>query len=105
MDLFNEFNRLKNEVHEAFCDSIDTRTVLEKLREIIKLSNIYIMVISFIFFKHFFKNKEKETILSNSKLLRDIAVYVTNILQVFGLISSSHQGIGFSINLMFVLYF
>ena len=31
-------------MHVAFCDSIDTRTVLETIRELISQSNVYIEV-------------------------------------------------------------
>lgn len=47
MDLLNKFLRLKDEIHTALCDSIDTRTVIEKIRELIKETNIYVMVRNF----------------------------------------------------------
>jgi len=43
LQLLGEFQRLKAIIHEALCDSIDTREVIERLREIIGASNVYSM--------------------------------------------------------------
>lgn len=36
------FLEIKAKIHEALCDSIDTRLVIEKMRELINASNVYI---------------------------------------------------------------
>lgn len=37
-----EFFKIKSAVNTALCDSIDTRTVIEKIRELIAIGNAYI---------------------------------------------------------------
>uniref|UniRef100_A0A8R1I866 Cysteine--tRNA ligase, cytoplasmic n=1 Tax=Caenorhabditis japonica TaxID=281687 RepID=A0A8R1I866_CAEJA len=83
LKLMDDFGKLKKEVHEALCDSVDTRTVVEKLRELISLGNVYI------------NEKEKEQHVPNCLLLRNIATYITNLLKMFGAITQSNQEIGF----------
>ncbi len=39
----HEFFAIKGDVHAALCDSVDTRTVVEKIRELIALGNAYII--------------------------------------------------------------
>ncbi|VDN88692.1 unnamed protein product, partial [Brugia pahangi] len=39
--LVNNFCKIKTEINVALCDSIDTRTVVEKLRELIAIGNAY----------------------------------------------------------------
>lgn len=63
-------------------DNIDTRTALDAIRDIVSQCNVY----------------TKECKNSNTLLLRDIAVYITRMLVVFGAISSQHDGIGFPID-------
>ncbi|EYC18025.1 hypothetical protein Y032_0028g1640 [Ancylostoma ceylanicum] len=82
LQVMDEFFRIKGEVHEALCDSVDTRTVIEKLRELIGLGNSYIV------------EKEKEGAIPNCSLLRKIALYVTDLFAVFGVIPKSGE-IGF----------
>ena len=38
----DEFFKIKADVNAALCDSVDTRTVVEKIRELISLGNAYI---------------------------------------------------------------
>lgn len=83
LKLMEEFGKLKSEVHAALCDSVDTRTVIEKFRELIGLGNAYIA------------EKEKEGHVPNCLLLRNVAAYVTNLLKIFGAIPQSSQEIGF----------
>ena len=71
----------KTNVHKALCDNIDTRTVLETIRELVSQSNVYIE-----------KLRSSNTI--NKQLLRNIASYITSIFNVFGLIASDEM-IGF----------
>ncbi|KAE9421249.1 hypothetical protein Angca_004872, partial [Angiostrongylus cantonensis] len=66
-------------IHRALCDSIDTRTVIEKLRELIGIGNAYI------------NEKEKENTVPNCLLLRNIASYMTHMFAVFGVIHRSDE--------------
>jgi hypothetical protein len=43
MEMLNQFDIAKSEIHEALCDSIDTRTVIEKIRVLISAANVYTM--------------------------------------------------------------
>ncbi|CAB3410791.1 unnamed protein product [Caenorhabditis bovis] len=81
--LMDELAKIKAEIHAALCDSIDTRTVIEKIRELIGLGNAYI------------NEKEKEGSIPNCILLRNIAAYITNLLKIFGAIPQ-YEEIGFS---------
>lgn len=63
-------------------DNIDTRTVLEIIRELVTDCNVYMS-----------QNKNPNTL-----LLRDIAAYITKMFIIFGAISSSHESIGFPID-------
>ncbi|KAF1770270.1 hypothetical protein GCK72_002088 [Caenorhabditis remanei] len=83
LKLMDEFGKLKSEVHGSLCDSVDTRTVIEKFRELIGLGNAYIV------------EKEKDGHVPNCLLLRNIAAYITNLLKIFGAIPQSSQEIGF----------
>lgn len=83
LKLMEEFGTLKKEIHAALCDSIDTRTVVEKLRELISLGNAYIV------------EKEKDNQIPNCLIIRNVAVYITNLLKIFGAIPQSNQDIGY----------
>lgn len=63
-------------------DNIDTRTVLDIIRELVANCNIYMS-----------QNKNP-----NILLLRDISVYITKLFIIFGAISSSYDSIGFPID-------
>lgn len=63
-------------------DNIDTRTVLDAIRELVTICNVYMC-----------QNKNPNTL-----LLRDIAVYITKIFTIFGAIPSSYDSIGFPID-------
>uniref|UniRef100_A0A1I7TKL3 Cysteine--tRNA ligase, cytoplasmic n=1 Tax=Caenorhabditis tropicalis TaxID=1561998 RepID=A0A1I7TKL3_9PELO len=79
----DDFGKLKFDVHAALCDSVDTRTVIEKFRELIALGNAYI------------NETDSEKTKPNCLLLRNIAAYITNLLKIFGAIPQSSQEIGF----------
>jgi cysteinyl-tRNA synthetase len=81
MDLNRSFLKAKENVHAALCDNIDTRTSLESLRDLVAASNLYI--------------RDKKP--PNSLLLRDIAVYITKILSIFGAISEPSK-LGFPVS-------
>ncbi|XP_058806033.1 cysteine--tRNA ligase, cytoplasmic [Phymastichus coffea] len=80
-DLNNNFFKVKDDIHEALCDNIDTRSVLDIIRELVSNSNIYM----------------KDCANPNILLLRDIAVYITKILAIFGAIPT-HHAIGFPLD-------
>ncbi|XP_070154521.1 cysteine--tRNA ligase, cytoplasmic [Polyergus mexicanus] len=82
IELNKNFYIAKHSIHEALCDNIDTRTVLDIIRELVANCNIYMS-----------QNKNP-----NILLLRDIAVYITKLFIIFGAISSSYDSIGFPID-------
>lgn len=65
-----------------FTDNIDTRSALDAIRDLVSNSNIYI------------RDHSKNL---NSLLLRKIAIYITDILHIFGAINGPRGGIGFPI--------
>ena len=82
MELNRELEAAKEKVHCALCDNIDTRTVLETIRELVTTSNAYI---------------EKTRATSggvNRQLIRKVAAYITRIFNVFGLLAQT-ESIGF----------
>ncbi|VDP09540.1 unnamed protein product [Soboliphyme baturini] len=83
MNLQNTFASFKQGIHEALCNSIDTFSVIQMLRNIISDVNVYITKCAF------------EVVTPNCPLLRDIAIYVTRMLKIFGVISGDDE-IGFS---------
>ncbi|KAF7407691.1 hypothetical protein HZH66_002228 [Vespula vulgaris] len=82
IDLNSKFFASKDSVHNSLCDNIDTKSALDAIRDIVTHCNIYVK-----------QNKNPNTL-----LLRDIAVYITKILTIFGTITSSHDNIGFPID-------
>ncbi|XP_061622197.1 cysteine--tRNA ligase, cytoplasmic isoform X2 [Phyllopteryx taeniolatus] len=74
----------KSAIHEALCDNIDTRTVLEEMRQLISQSNSYIA------------SKKSAKLRPNRMLMQSIAMYLTNMLQIFGAIEGS-EPIGFPV--------
>lgn len=84
-DLQLKFNNAKNAVHLALCDNIDTRTVLDTLRDLVGLSNIYI-------------RDHNASGSLNLLLLKRIALYITEILHIFGVINGPRGGIGFPLD-------
>jgi len=81
MDMNLKLEKCKACVHSAFCDNIDTRTVLETIRELITSANVYI-------------EANRSTGSLNRQLLKNIAVYITKIFDVLGMISGG-EGLGF----------
>jgi cysteinyl-tRNA synthetase len=72
--LNERFSAAKKDIHIALCDSIDTPTAMEKIRQLISTVNIYM-------------NTPNATI--NRLLLRNISVYITRLMNIFGLNPSS----------------
>lgn len=64
----------RQNIHLALCDSIDTPTVMENIRHLITATNIYM---------------NTPGIQLNHLLLRNIARYITRLLDIFGLNSSA----------------
>ncbi|XP_076450719.1 cysteine--tRNA ligase, cytoplasmic-like isoform X2 [Babylonia areolata] len=82
VSLNNKYLQKRQNVHEALCDSIDTRTALEHIRELVSSSNAYIGQAR--------AGKRRP----NRRLLENIATYITDLFRVFGAVPSS-QTIGF----------
>lgn len=80
LELSGKFLEAKKAVHAALCDNIDTKSALDAIREIISNSNVYIR-----------DNQSKV----NVQLLEEIAIYITDLLQVFGAIQGTKKSIGF----------
>lgn len=62
-------------------DNIDTRSALDAIRDLVTHCNIYV----------------KEIKQPNTLLLRDVAVYITKMFTIFGVISS-HDNVGFPVD-------
>ncbi|XP_072375053.1 cysteine--tRNA ligase, cytoplasmic isoform X1 [Scyliorhinus torazame] len=84
LTLNNRFYEKKTAVHRALCDNIDTRTVMEELRSLVSQCNTYIAA----------KKSNKQ--LPNRILLKTIAVYLTEMLKIFGAIEGE-EPIGFPV--------
>ncbi|XP_030387244.1 cysteine--tRNA ligase, cytoplasmic [Scaptodrosophila lebanonensis] len=80
--LQKKFSDAQVQVHIALCDNVDTRSALDAVRELVSSSNIYI--------------RDNKTQL-NSLLLRNIAIYITDLLHIFGAIAGPRGGIGFPV--------
>jgi len=68
--LLSSFYERKSAVHEALCDNVDTRSVLEEMRSLVSQSNSYIA------------GRKGAKLLPNRMLLDSIAVYLTAMLKV-----------------------
>lgn len=80
LSLSEKFIEAKKSVHAALCDNIDTKSALDAIRELISNSNVYI----------------RDNHLSvNVQLLEEIAIYITELLQIFGAIETPKKLIGF----------
>lgn len=81
--LQTKFNATQTQVHEALCDNIDTRTALDAVRDLVSSCNVYI--------------RDNKCSKVNSLLLRKIAMYITDLLNIFGVIAGPRGGIGFPV--------
>ncbi|XP_073321025.1 cysteine--tRNA ligase, cytoplasmic isoform X1 [Pagrus major] len=84
MELNNSFYDRKFAIHEALCDNVDTRTVMEEMRVLVGQSNSYIA------------SRKNAKLRPNRLLVESIAVYLTNMLKIFGAIEESGS-IGFPV--------
>ncbi|XP_024884436.1 cysteine--tRNA ligase, cytoplasmic-like [Temnothorax curvispinosus] len=82
LELYEKFFHATGSIHKALCDNIDTRTVLELIRELVANCNVYM-------------NQSKNP---NTILLKRIAMYITDMFIIFGAIPSSYDSIGFPID-------
>ncbi|KAM4617669.1 cysteine--tRNA ligase, cytoplasmic isoform 2-T2 [Discoglossus pictus] len=78
------FYEKKAAIHEALCDNIDTRTVMEEMRSLVSQSNSYIAA----------RKAAKQP--PNRMLLKSISAYLTDMLKVFGAIDGE-EPIGFPV--------
>ncbi|XP_025084999.1 cysteine--tRNA ligase, cytoplasmic-like [Pomacea canaliculata] len=74
MTLNNKYQEKRQRVHEALCDNIDTRTALDNVRELVTASNSYIA------------QAQQLKRRPNRCLLQTIALYIMDLLKVFGAI-------------------
>uniref|UniRef100_A0AAQ6IJE2 Cysteine--tRNA ligase, cytoplasmic n=2 Tax=Anabas testudineus TaxID=64144 RepID=A0AAQ6IJE2_ANATE len=84
VELNNSFYDRKSAVHEALCDNIDTRTAMEEMRVLVSHSNSYIA------------SRKSAKLRPNRMLVESVAVYLTNMLKIFGAIEGSDP-IGFPV--------
>jgi len=82
IDVHAKLEKCKAGVHTAFCDNIDTRSVLEEIRDLISVANVYIE-----------SNRSQGTL--NHQLLKNITKYITRIFDVLGMISGCDEMLGF----------
>lgn len=83
-EMQKKFNSAKEAVHLALCDNVDTRTVLDVLRDLVAGCNIYI------------RDSSKSAGV-NKLLLKRIAEYITDLLHIFGAIQGPRGGLGFPV--------
>nr|BAC28234.1 unnamed protein product [Mus musculus] len=74
VELNKNFYGKKTAVHEALCDNIDTRTVMEEMRALVSQCNLYMAA------------RKAERRRPNRALLENIAMYLTHMLKIFGAI-------------------
>ncbi|XP_045492463.1 cysteine--tRNA ligase, cytoplasmic [Colias croceus] len=79
--LSNKIATVKEQVHAALCDNIDTRSAIDALRELVGAVHVYL----------------RQTTPRNSPLLASAARYVTDILHIFGAIEGPRGLIGFPV--------
>lgn len=84
--LQTKYSKAKVSVHEALCDNIDTRQALDVVRDLVTQCNIYI------------RDTRGDNNQLNILLLRRIALYITDLLHIFGAIDGPRGGIGFPID-------
>lgn len=72
------FQDARAAVHTALCDNIDTRSALEGLRAAVTSCNIYM------------KKKKASKDAPNARLLKNVAIYITDILGVFGAVGDDN---------------
>ncbi|XP_064634346.1 cysteine--tRNA ligase, cytoplasmic-like [Lineus longissimus] len=82
MTLYDKLLETQDSVHAALCDSIDTKTAMDSMRELVIASNVYIT------------KRRGEKLVPNRSILQNIAGYITKMLKIFGAIEGE-DAIGF----------
>ncbi|KAM5224824.1 cysteine--tRNA ligase, cytoplasmic isoform 2-T2 [Hipposideros larvatus] len=82
--LNESFYSKKAAVHEALCDNIDTRTVLEEMRALVSQCNLYMAT------------RKAARRQPNRALLQSVALYLTRMLKIFGAIEEESD-LGFPV--------
>uniref|UniRef100_A0A0N5CDI8 Cysteine--tRNA ligase, cytoplasmic n=1 Tax=Strongyloides papillosus TaxID=174720 RepID=A0A0N5CDI8_STREA len=72
MELVNKFVETKSNVQKALCDNVNTRLVVEIIRELVNTCNIYV------------NDLEKNNKTPNCIVLKDIAIFIVELFDVFG---------------------
>ncbi|XP_047372748.1 cysteine--tRNA ligase, cytoplasmic isoform X1 [Sciurus carolinensis] len=83
-ELNKNFYDKKRAVHEALCDNVDTRTVMEEMRALVSQCNLYMAA------------RKATRRRPNRALLESIAVYLTHMLKIFGAIEEE-SSLGFPV--------
>ncbi|XP_025211639.1 cysteine--tRNA ligase, cytoplasmic isoform X2 [Theropithecus gelada] len=92
-ELNKNFYDKKTAIHEALCDNVDTRTVMEEMRALVSQCNLYMAA------------RKAVRKRPNRALLENIALYLTHMLKIFGAIEEESSlgfpvgGSGTSLNL------
>ncbi|XP_060715063.1 cysteine--tRNA ligase, cytoplasmic isoform X1 [Tachysurus vachellii] len=84
IELNKSFYEKKEGIHEALCDNMDTRTVLEEMRALVGQSNTYMAA------------RKSAKLQPNRMLLQSIARYLTDMFRIFGAIEGT-EPIGFPV--------
>ncbi|XP_070577152.1 cysteine--tRNA ligase, cytoplasmic-like [Ptychodera flava] len=85
LNLSQQFQAKKADIHRALCDSVDTKVAMDHIREMVSQSNVYI------------QDRKSVGETPNNGLLQNIAVYITKILKIFGAIEGE-EPIGFPVS-------
>lgn len=72
LELVTKFIETKSNVHKTLCDNINTRLVIEVIRELVNACNIYI------------NDYEKESKIPNCIVLKDISIFIVETFDMFG---------------------
>ncbi|XP_066108410.1 cysteine--tRNA ligase, cytoplasmic isoform X1 [Saccopteryx bilineata] len=83
-ELNESFYKRKTAVHEALCDNVDTRTVLEEMRALVSQCNLYMAA------------RKAARRRPNRALLESVALYLTRMLKIFGAIEEE-SSLGFPV--------
>ncbi|XP_037854784.2 cysteine--tRNA ligase, cytoplasmic isoform X3 [Chlorocebus sabaeus] len=92
-ELNKNFYDKKTAIHEALCDNVDTRTVMEEMRALVSQCNLYMAA------------RKAVRKRPNRALLENIGLYLTHMLKIFGAIEEESSlgfpvgGSGTSLNL------
>ncbi|XP_011843579.1 PREDICTED: cysteine--tRNA ligase, cytoplasmic isoform X2 [Mandrillus leucophaeus] len=83
-ELNKNFYDKKTAIHEALCDNVDTRTVMEEMRALVSQCNLYMAA------------RKAVRKRPNRALLENIALYLTHMLKIFGAVEEE-TSLGFPV--------